>query len=57
MFEHEEASTLRWNKAVTIFEVDEHFKAVEKEADSPDLFGNKLVDLQKERAKPGVSSK
>ncbi|KAK6116019.1 hypothetical protein DH2020_008288 [Rehmannia glutinosa] len=40
------------NKAVTMFEDDKRFKAVELEADREDLFRNYLVDLQKkERAK------
>lgn len=45
-------SSTRWSKAVTMFEDDERFKAVEKESDREDLFRNYLVDLQKkERAK------
>ncbi|KAK4341997.1 hypothetical protein RND71_037813 [Anisodus tanguticus] len=45
-------SSTRWSKAVTMFEDDERFKAVEREADREDLFRNYLVDLQKkERAK------
>lgn len=35
------------SKAVTMFEDDERFKAVEKEADREDLFRTYLVDLQK----------
>ncbi|XP_031118297.1 pre-mRNA-processing protein 40A isoform X3 [Ipomoea triloba] len=45
-------SSTRWSKAVTMFEDDERFKAVEREADREDLFRNYLVDLQKkEKAK------
>ncbi|KAK6130757.1 hypothetical protein DH2020_035497 [Rehmannia glutinosa] len=45
-------SSTRWSKAVTMFEDDKRFKAVELEADREDLFRNYLVDLQKkERAK------
>ncbi|KAF3640417.1 Pre-mRNA-processing protein 40A [Capsicum annuum] len=45
-------SSTRWSKAVTMFEDDERFKAVEREADREDLFRNYLVDLQKkERSK------
>ncbi|CAI9115989.1 OLC1v1017023C1 [Oldenlandia corymbosa var. corymbosa] len=45
-------SSTRWSKAVTMFEDDERFKAVEREADREDLFRSYLVDLQKrERAK------
>nr|GMD84951.1 pre-mRNA-processing protein 40A isoform X1 [Ipomoea batatas]GMD93882.1 pre-mRNA-processing protein 40A isoform X1 [Ipomoea batatas] len=40
-------SSTRWSKAVTMFEDDERFKAVEREADREDLFRNYLVDLQK----------
>lgn len=35
------------SKAVTVFEDDKRFKAVEREADREDLFRNYLVDLQK----------
>lgn len=45
-------SSTRWSKAVTMFEDDERFKGVEREADREDLFRNYLVDLQKkERSK------
>ncbi|KAL2529485.1 Pre-mRNA-proCES [Forsythia ovata] len=45
-------SSTRWSKAVAMFEGDERFKAVEREADREDLFRNYLVDLQKkEKAK------
>lgn len=45
-------SSTRWSKAVAMFEDDERFKAVEREADREDLFRNYLVDLQKkERSK------
>ncbi|KAK4434333.1 Pre-processing protein 40A [Sesamum alatum] len=45
-------SSTRWSKAVTMFEDDKRFKAVELEVDREDLFRNYLVDLQKkERAK------
>ncbi|KAI3460132.1 hypothetical protein Pfo_016795 [Paulownia fortunei] len=45
-------SSTRWSKAVTMFEDDKRFKAVELEADREDLFRNYLVDLQKkEKAK------
>ncbi|MCE0482049.1 hypothetical protein HAX54_040383 [Datura stramonium] len=45
-------SSTRWSKAVTMFEDDERFKAVEREADREDLFRNYLMDLQKkERSK------
>ncbi|CAA3022543.1 pre-mRNA-processing 40A [Olea europaea subsp. europaea] len=40
-------SSTRWSKAVAMFEGDERFKAVEREADREDLFRNYLVDLQK----------
>ncbi|CAN4084963.1 unnamed protein product [Withania somnifera] len=40
-------SSTRWSKAVTMFEDNERFKAVEREADREDLFRNYLVDLQK----------
>lgn len=45
-------SSTRWSKAVSMFEDDKRFKAVEQEADREDLFRSYLVDLQKkERAK------
>ncbi|CAN4084814.1 unnamed protein product [Withania somnifera] len=45
-------SSTRWSKAITMFEDDERFEAVEPEADREDLFRNYLVDLQKkERSK------
>ncbi|EPS62863.1 hypothetical protein M569_11923, partial [Genlisea aurea] len=40
-------SSTRWSKAVSMFEDDERFKAVDHEADRQDLFRNYLVDLQK----------
>ncbi|VFQ99047.1 unnamed protein product [Cuscuta campestris] len=45
-------SSTRWSKAVTMFEDDERFKAVEREADREELFKMYLVDLlKKEKAK------
>ncbi|KAM7520910.1 hypothetical protein LguiB_019872 [Lonicera macranthoides] len=45
-------SSTRWSKAITMFEDDERFKAVERAGDREDLFKNYLVDLQKkEKAK------
>ncbi|XP_057776534.1 pre-mRNA-processing protein 40A isoform X2 [Salvia miltiorrhiza] len=45
-------SSTRWSKAVTMFEDDKRFKAVDLEVDREDLFRNYLVDLQKkEKAK------
>ncbi|KAJ6842706.1 pre-mRNA-processing protein 40A isoform X4 [Iris pallida] len=45
-------SSTRWSKAVTMFEDDERFSAVERSRDREDLFENYLVELQKkERAK------
>ncbi|KAG6425118.1 hypothetical protein SASPL_115542 [Salvia splendens] len=45
-------SSTRWSKAVTMFEDDTRFKAVDLEVDREDLFRNYLVDLQKkEKAK------
>ncbi|XP_077253317.1 pre-mRNA-processing protein 40A isoform X2 [Tasmannia lanceolata] len=45
-------SSTRWSKAVTIFEDDERFTAVERPRDREDLFESYLVELQKkERAK------
>ncbi|KAL5855269.1 hypothetical protein ACOSQ4_005071 [Xanthoceras sorbifolium] len=45
-------SSTRWSKAVTMFENDDRFKAVERERDRRDLFDNHLEELrQKERAK------
>ncbi|KAL6578467.1 hypothetical protein OROMI_010795 [Orobanche minor] len=45
-------SSMRWSKAITMFEDDRRFKAVELEADREDIFRNYLVDLhKKEKAK------
>ncbi|XVE93531.1 hypothetical protein REPUB_Repub01dG0202700 [Reevesia pubescens] len=45
-------SSTRWSKAVTIFEDDERYKAVEREKDRRDLFENYVDELrQKEQAK------
>ncbi|XP_043713830.1 pre-mRNA-processing protein 40A-like isoform X2 [Telopea speciosissima] len=45
-------SSTRWSKAISMFEDDERFKAVERARDREDLFENYLVELQKkERAK------
>ncbi|XP_015576606.2 pre-mRNA-processing protein 40A isoform X3 [Ricinus communis] len=45
-------STMRWSKAVTLFENDERFKAVERERDRRDIFDSFLQELgDKERAK------
>ncbi|KAI3736513.1 hypothetical protein L2E82_26320 [Cichorium intybus] len=45
-------SSMRWSKAMVMFEDDERYKAVDRASDREDLFQNYLVDLQKkERAK------
>ncbi|KAI4295796.1 hypothetical protein L6164_035803 [Bauhinia variegata] len=45
-------SSTRWSKAVSIFENDERFKAVERDRDRRDLFDNFIEELtNKERAK------
>ncbi|XP_021988535.1 pre-mRNA-processing protein 40A isoform X2 [Helianthus annuus] len=45
-------SSMRWSKAMALFEDDERYKAVDRPSDREDLFQNYLVDLQKkERAK------
>ncbi|XP_071737629.1 pre-mRNA-processing protein 40A [Rutidosis leptorrhynchoides] len=45
-------SSMRWSKAIALFEDDERFKAVDRASDREDLFQTYLVDLQKkERAK------
>lgn len=45
-------SSTRWSKAVTIFEDDERYKAVEREKDRKELFENYVDELrQKERVK------
>ncbi|CAI9266373.1 unnamed protein product [Lactuca saligna] len=45
-------SSMRWSKAMAMFEDDERYKAVDRPSDREDLFQNYLVDLQKkERAK------
>ncbi|KAH9655534.1 pre-mRNA-processing protein 40A [Citrus sinensis] len=45
-------SSTRWSKAVTMFENDERFKALERERDRKDMFDDHLDELkQKERAK------
>ncbi|KAK1271481.1 Pre-mRNA-processing protein 40A [Acorus gramineus] len=45
-------STMRWSKAISLFEDDERFKAVDRPRDREDLFESYLSELQKkERAK------
>ncbi|XVE49358.1 hypothetical protein DITRI_Ditri01bG0077200 [Diplodiscus trichospermus] len=45
-------SSTRWSKAVTMFEDDERYKAVEREKDRKELFENYVDELrQKERVK------
>ncbi|OAY23068.1 pre-mRNA-processing protein 40A isoform X2 [Manihot esculenta] len=45
-------SSMKWSKAVSLFENDERFKAVEKTRDREDLFDNYIVELErKEREK------
>ncbi|KAG5543685.1 hypothetical protein RHGRI_016443 [Rhododendron griersonianum] len=40
-------SNTRWSKAISMFEEDERFKALDRPAEREDLFKNYLVDLQK----------
>ncbi|CAL5391864.1 unnamed protein product [Camellia sinensis] len=40
-------SSTRWSKAISMFEEDEWFKALERPTEREDLFKNYLVDLQK----------
>lgn len=45
-------SSVKWSKAVTMFENDERFKAVERNRDREDLFENYMVELgRKEKEK------
>ncbi|XP_050215315.1 pre-mRNA-processing protein 40A isoform X2 [Mercurialis annua] len=45
-------SSMKWSKAISLFETDERFKAVEKARDREDLFDNYVVELErKEREK------
>ncbi|KAF0919608.1 hypothetical protein E2562_030724 [Oryza meyeriana var. granulata] len=41
-------SSTRWSKAITMFEDDERFSAVERPREREDLFENYLIELQKE---------
>ncbi|KAG0497796.1 hypothetical protein HPP92_002487 [Vanilla planifolia] len=51
-------SSTKWSKAMTMFENDERFTAVERLRDREDLFDNYLVELQKkERAKAAEEHK
>lgn len=51
-------STIKWSKAVTMFENDERFSAVDRSRDREDLFETYLVELQKkERAKAAEDHK
>ncbi|XP_017701078.1 pre-mRNA-processing protein 40A-like isoform X3 [Phoenix dactylifera] len=51
-------SSTRWSKAVTMFENDERFNAVERARDREDLFESYLLDLlKKERAKAAEEHK
>ncbi|GMH23206.1 hypothetical protein Nepgr_025049 [Nepenthes gracilis] len=40
-------SSMKWSEAITLFEDDERFKAVERVRDREELFENYLVELQK----------
>lgn len=40
-------SSMRWSKALSLFENDERFKAVERARDREDLFENYIVDLER----------
>ncbi|XP_031377807.1 pre-mRNA-processing protein 40A isoform X2 [Punica granatum] len=40
-------SSIKWSKAVSMFENDERFKAVEKNRDREDLFDSFMVDLER----------
>lgn len=40
-------SNTRWSKAISMFEEDERFKAVERSSDREDLFDSYMEDLQK----------
>ncbi|CAL5394895.1 unnamed protein product [Camellia sinensis] len=42
-------SSTRWSKAISMFEEDERFKALERPIEREDLFKNYLVDLQKKQ--------
>ncbi|KAL5706672.1 hypothetical protein ACHQM5_024810 [Ranunculus cassubicifolius] len=44
---NELTSSTRWSKAVTMFEDDERFKAVDRLRDREDLYENYLVELEK----------
>ncbi|KQK17847.1 pre-mRNA-processing protein 40A [Brachypodium distachyon] len=51
-------SSTRWSKAITMFEDDERFNAVERPREREDLFENYLVELQKkEKAKAAEEHK
>ncbi|PPR87701.1 hypothetical protein GOBAR_AA32990 [Gossypium barbadense] len=43
-------SSTRWSKAVTMFENDERYKAVEREKDRKDFFENYIDELRQKRA-------
>uniref|UniRef100_A0A1J3DVY8 Pre-mRNA-processing protein 40A n=1 Tax=Noccaea caerulescens TaxID=107243 RepID=A0A1J3DVY8_NOCCA len=46
------SSSMKWSKAMSLFEDDERFKAVERPRDREDLFDNYIVELgRKEREK------
>ncbi|XP_023644835.1 pre-mRNA-processing protein 40A isoform X1 [Capsella rubella] len=46
------SSSMKWSKAMTLFENDERFKAVDRSRDREDLFDNYIVELErKEREK------
>ncbi|WCJ35581.1 pre-mRNA-processing protein 40A [Euphorbia peplus] len=51
-------SSMKWSKAVSLFENDERFKAVERVRDREDLFENYIVELgRKEREKAAEDHK
>ncbi|KAJ8773273.1 hypothetical protein K2173_028450 [Erythroxylum novogranatense] len=51
-------SSMKWSKAVSLFENDERFKSVEKARDREDLFDNYIVELErKEKEKAAEDHK
>ncbi|XP_010530462.1 PREDICTED: pre-mRNA-processing protein 40A-like isoform X2 [Tarenaya hassleriana] len=47
-------SAMKWSKAVSLFEIDERFKAVERTRDRENLFDNYILELEKKEREKAV---
>ncbi|KAF8114111.1 hypothetical protein N665_0042s0033, partial [Sinapis alba] len=49
------SSSLKWSKALSLFENDERFKAVDRPRDREDLFDNYIVELERKEREKAVA--